>query len=118
MTAAEQSRTNFELLEGKTGHTKIVVRRLKKVKPIAISKFADKHGFDMELTEGLNGYTAHFTHYPELKDGCVLTSVYGCGRTVEEAIFDYARQISEGLLVFDAYKEQRLEVRVPALLLQ
>ena len=48
----------------------------------------------------------------EVKDGVVLSSVFGEGLTFEEACEDYLRQISGKTLVFDACTDKRKEVIV------
>jgi hypothetical protein len=50
----------------------------------------------------------------EIKEGCVLTSSWGCGDTARKAIEDYVSQIRGKRIVFHASSETlRREVTVP-----
>ena len=46
----------------------------------------------------------------------MLTSVFGDGNTVQEAIANYAKEISGKLIVIDAYSRARREIKVPTLI--
>lgn len=52
----------------------------------------------------------------EAKGNFSLTSVYGDGNTGEEAIFNYCKEISNRVLVKDAYKDTRVEIDVPTVI--
>ena len=54
-------------------------------------------------------------HGAEVRDGLILRSAHGNGETVADAIEDYMREISEQVLVFDAHKDSRKEIKVPFL---
>ena len=49
----------------------------------------------------------------EVKNGGCLESAYGCGETVQEALYDYAKQIVGRVLVFNATNDDRQEFTVP-----
>jgi hypothetical protein len=60
-------------------------------------------------------YSAEFDNC-EVKKDCVLEMTYGNGSTPIEAMNDYAKQISNQKIVFNAYsKKYRQEYRVPQL---
>ena len=60
-------------------------------------------------------YSAQFDDC-EVKKDCILESTHGNGSTPMEATNDYANQISNQKIVFNAYsKEYRQEYRVPQL---
>lgn len=48
-----------------------------------------------------------------IKEGCMLRGAYGEGDTPEKAIADYADKIAGELLVQDAYRDTRREIRCP-----
>lgn len=48
----------------------------------------------------------------EVKDGCFLRSIYGTGKTFEDACENYLNQLHGKTLVFNAFKGKREEVRV------
>lgn len=91
-----------------------------------IEEFADKYGLIMEVHErSARDYCAgpwlerfrYFAHFKraEIKEGRMLSSASGDGATPEEAIADYARNISGQLLIIDAYRDERCELHVPML---
>jgi len=52
----------------------------------------------------------------EIKDDYILTSATGNGDTIEEALADYAKQISRKQLVFNAYdQDTRRVIYAPSL---
>jgi len=86
-----------------------------------IEDFADMHGLVMEINERRNAaanrlhrYYANFQH-TEVKDGGFLCSAFGNGNTPDEAVADYAREISEKRLVLNAYTPDRKEIDAPIL---
>jgi len=86
-----------------------------------IEHFADKHKLTMSVVERQrpindpSRYYAHFDHC-EVKDGCILCSESGNGKTPEEAIANYAASIEMKLLVVNAYKKNRREITIPRLI--
>ena len=87
--------------------------------------FADQHGLIMEIRERTpedlgsrwsedRRYYARFKG-GEIKDGGVLQASYGNGSTPEMAMRVYAKEISGGLLVLNAYTSDRREIYVPLL---
>ena len=82
-----------------------------------IEEFADKHGLTMQVRErrlpvgDRNRFDAYFESC-EVKEGGILISSFGNGATLEEAIANYAREISLKRLVCNAYGTDRREVDV------
>lgn len=54
----------------------------------------------------------------EIKDGRILRSEYGNGRTPWEAMANYAQEISGALLVLNAFGPNRREIQAPILTLE
>lgn len=88
-----------------------------------IEGFADSYNLVMEVRErhlrpsspaGLKRYYARFEK-SEIKEGCILSSTCGNGDTYEEAINNYAKEISGNLLVINATGTLRREIKVPIL---
>jgi len=87
-----------------------------------IEDFAEKHGLRMQVYERSNRsfpnplpkYFAYF-YGAEISDGAILNSIFGDGNTPEEAIANYADQISEKVLTFDAWLSTRYQIFVPRL---
>ncbi len=105
------------------GEGMIIEREL--VPEMTIEDFADSHGLVMQVMEresadiamahiGPNGrFYAHFKG-AEIKGNRVLISTFGDGATEANAIANYAKEISEKILVFNAYdKAARLELKCP-----
>jgi hypothetical protein len=59
-------------------------------------------------------FYAHFFD-AEISEGRILVGSFGNGRTEEEAIENYAAEISGKVLVIGAYKKERREIIVPIL---
>lgn len=59
-----------------------------------------------------NPWQAHING-AEVKDGAILTRTYGTGTTPMEALNHYCTLIAGKTLVFDAYRDSRLEINVP-----
>lgn len=57
-------------------------------------------------------WQASFEH-AEVKNGGMLTSAYGQGKTPNEALEHYVHLIAGETLVFGAYTDDRNEVNVP-----
>lgn len=97
---------------------------MKPLPRMTLEEFADRHGLTMEVAERhpcdwsapghFQRYYAHFKS-AEVKEGNILKGVFGNGSTTEEAIENYAREISRKRLVLDAYKGTRRELEVPCL---
>lgn len=86
---------------------------------MTIEEFAEKHDLIMEVYERDKGIaTPFYARFKgaEIKDDGMLRSAHGNGYTEEEAINDYASEISEKVLVFGAYITNRKEIRVPILI--
>ena len=83
--------------------------------PTDFVEFADKHNLDLKMGIDVSGnFYCSFVN-AEYKDGVVLVSSSGRGETEEEAIKNYAKEISRKLLVIDAYTSSRREIQVPVL---
>lgn len=86
----------------------------------SIEEFAEKYNLTMKVTERdlrvrhPQLYYARFDG-AEIKGDCILRSAYGNGHTPEEAIANYANEISGKLLVIGAFTDGRREIRVPVL---
>jgi|GEM_PF-6805566 hypothetical protein len=52
----------------------------------------------------------------EVKDGCVLISITGRGKTTEDAIIDLCKRISNRTVVANAYLENRKEYNLPKII--
>ena len=95
-----------------------------KLEKMSIEKFAEKHNLIMEVHERDNKnlpftcfgrFYAHFSN-AEIKHGtCMLIGAFGNGNTEKEAIEDYAKEISNQILIIDAMKHTRKEIIVPIL---
>jgi len=86
---------------------------------MTLQSFAEEHGLIVKAEERHSGeetwWNAEFKG-SEVKSGIMLGSAYGKGTTQEEAIADYAKNISNHLLVFGAHTENRKEITVPVIL--
>lgn len=84
---------------------------------MTIEEFADKHGLVMEVHErpknigASDRYYAHFRRISVVGDG-VLSSVFGNGRTPEEAIAAYACQISLQTICDDNVRVEGKDIRI------
>ena len=96
---------------------KIVRRELERS---TIDDFADKHGLVMEIHERSSEasprrWYAHFFS-AEVSQGNFLCGTFGDGPSEEDAVRDYAKQISGKLLVINAMEPERREIPVPVLI--
>lgn len=86
-----------------------------------IEAFADKHGLVMEIHERKkevgdpSRYYAHFISAEAREGTCCLIGLFGNGATPEEAVKNYACEISLRTLIIDAMRETRREIEVPRL---
>ena len=91
---------------------------------MTLEAFADQHGLVMVIEERamdswqhgrrLERYMARFKGVEIGRDG-ILSGAYGNGHSEAEAIEDYRKQISLQLLIQDAWKDTRREIRAPRL---
>lgn len=87
-----------------------------------LAEFAEANELIMSIKErrpenqqsGLHAYYASFKGCETLS-GSVLCGDYGNGSTPDQAMSDYAKQISGKRLVVDAYTAGRKEILVPIL---
>jgi hypothetical protein len=89
------------------------------VEESTIENFAEKYSLRMQIYERSNKslpkYFAYF-YGAEISDGKFLHGVSGDGNTPQEAIANYASNISEKILTFDAHTEKRREICVPRII--
>jgi hypothetical protein len=96
-----------------------IVRNL--IPTSTLEDFADQHGLVMEINErsalhfptgcGMRFY-ARFAKC-EVKDGGILIGASGNGDNEVQSMKNYADQISERLIVIDAYGPNRREIQCP-----
>ena len=88
------------------------------VKRSSLEDFANKHKLELDVNErtdpALPKYYVAFKS-SEVKDGSMLISSSGDGNTIDEAIDEYKKKVSNKVLVINAMKENRREIRVPKL---
>lgn len=85
---------------------------------MTIEEFAEKHDLTMSVYERTGPILPRFYAYfrgAEVKEGDILIGISGDGDSEEEAIKDYAKQISTRRLVLGAYTPERREIDVPKL---
>ena len=63
----------------------------------------------------LHKYYVQFEHGEVMEGGC-LVGKHGNGNTIDEAIKDYCRQVSNCLVAFGAYTSERKEIKFPKLI--
>ena len=90
-----------------------------KVHEMTIEEFAENNNLIMEVHERddpkLPRCYAHFK-LSDIKDGSCLIGKYGDGETEQEAIRNYAKEISGKLLVIGAFSSDRRNIQVPRLI--
>lgn len=82
---------------------------------IPFRKFAEENDLTLKIHVNLDGEFRVSFKNVEIKTGSILSSGNGYGKSKQEAINDYARIISNKLLVVNAYKDNRKEIRCPHL---
>ena len=86
---------------------------------MTIEEFAENNNLIMEVHERDNPKLprcyAHFKH-SEIKDGICLSGKFGDGETEQEAIRNYAKEISGQMLVIGAFSNDRRNIQVPRLI--
>jgi hypothetical protein len=88
-----------------------------------IQTFAEAHGLEIEIKLRPKKYRSserarYYASIPSaemLGAGGVLVSKFGNGATEEEAVAAYGEAISEEVLVIDAMRPGRREIKVPIL---
>ena len=88
---------------------------LQSIQTGTLEEFADAHGLQMKVVERRLPVGDPCRFYAKLegveeKQGNFLASIYGNGPTPEEAIRDYAKQISMKQLVHTAMSDDRREL--------
>lgn len=93
---------------------------IEKIPTLTLAEFADRNGLVMEVVERRrpigdpSRYYAHFQRV-EVREVCLLRGTYGDGSTPEEAIANYAPEISLKIIVVDARMPSRKEIESPRL---
>jgi hypothetical protein len=92
-----------------------------KPEPMTLEAFAEKYDLTLRLKERGPDMGERLRWYAyfagaEVKKAHVLISCYGNGATQEAAVVNYAKEISEKLLVFGAMTPERREIQVPKLI--
>lgn len=86
-----------------------------------ITDFEKQHDLEICINErkvaknNPNRYYAKFNH-SEVKDGRFLIGTFGNGYTLDEALRNYASEISLKTIVINSYGENRREIEVPRLI--
>lgn len=93
---------------------------IKRAERMTLQAFAEKHGLTMRVVERENHPDPMMRYYAsfkgaETKDGRILCGEHGNGASPALAVVRYAKEISGKLLVIDADKKTRCEIRVPEL---
>lgn len=88
-------------------------------RPIKLESFADSHGLVMHIGRR-NGFPPECSYYAsfrdiEVKDGGFLISTYGDGSTPQQAIRNYAKELSERTLIRDSMGTNRAVIKAPVL---
>ncbi len=97
---------------------KIIIKRQPRM---SLARFADKHKVTMMVGERDPGWAreskffAHFEPSPEIMRDGFLVGSFGDGATPNEAIANFAKEISGKRIVFNAYRKNRKEIDVPIL---
>ncbi len=92
-----------------------------KIPETTIRKFARQHGLEFIIRERPEPkgsemrYSASFRNC-EIKEAAILISAFGNGKTPNEAIRDYANEISLRRIVIGAFTSFRKEIEVPRLI--
>ena len=84
---------------------------------VTLEEFAERHNLKMIVKERshIESPTRFYAYFDgaEFKDKSFLISMYGNGSNEQEAIYNYAREISGKLMVIGAYTDNRKEILVP-----
>lgn len=89
-----------------------------KIETREITEYAKDLGVDLCIVERPPGWGARFFAYfqhTEEKRGHCLAGISGDGSTPDEAIAEYAKQISGKLMIINAFSDKRQEVPFPKL---
>jgi len=88
---------------------------------MTLEEFADANDLIVEVRERPHirvgrpsRFYASFKHVEVMENGC-LAGYFGDGRTAEEAIENYAQEISRRRIAVNAYTDHRIEIQVPTL---
>lgn len=93
--------------------------KLIKLATQSLDDFAAEHNLELvvrerHLHDNDSRYYAQFKN-TEVKDGSVLVSTFGNGRTPDAAVREYARLISGKLLVVNVFRPNGQDIPVPQL---
>ena len=93
--------------------------KLKLLNSKEITEFEKEIGYELVVHErpsylNLDRFYVSFEHGEVMENGCLI-GASGNGNTIDEAIIDYCNQISNRKMAFNAYQENRKEIRCPKL---
>lgn len=93
--------------------------KLKLLNSKEILEFEKEIGYELVVQErpsylNLDRFYVSFEHGEVMENGCLI-GASGNGNTIDEAIIDYCNQISNRKMAFNAYQENRKEIRCPKL---
>jgi hypothetical protein len=89
------------------------------VSEMTIEEFAENNNLIMEIHERNDPkLPKHYAHFKlsDIKEGSCLIGKFGDGETEQEAIRNYAKEISGQLLVIGAFSNNRRNIQVPRLI--
>ena len=90
------------------------------LKRMTIDEFAEENGLTMEIHErsAIDSPTRFYANFEgaEISEYPGLVGAYGNGATPDEAVDNYAEEISGKLVVIGAYTDGRIEIPVPILM--
>ncbi len=77
-------------------------------------------GYELVVSErpahyNLPRFYVHFEHGEVMANNC-LASEYGNGKTIDEALYNYCKKISNKKIAFDAFTDHRKNIDAPRLI--
>ena len=84
-------------------------------KELGVELVINERPFHLGSPSGLSRYYARFEN-SEVMQGSCLIGKYGNGNTIDEALKDYCKEVSNSLVAFNAFSQKRIEVRFPKLI--
>lgn len=94
------------------------------IKEVEITDFEIEIGRELVAKERVlsNAYLKSlgkfYVNFPggDIKEGKMLCSKSGDGNTIDEALKNYCKQISNQTMVFNAFSDERKEIKIPKLI--
>lgn len=86
---------------------------LEKIESIPFEVFLNKHGFDIKVKEHEKHWCAELVPFAEIKRGTILSSACEFGIDWYFAVEKLLNKIQGEVLVVDAYRPSRREIKVP-----